>query len=86
MKQVSGQSRWHTVLTIFMVLPFCKAASSLLRRRPQRKRKLAESRSLLDAALAAGLSGPARLHDLFVSFKAMTPGEFKRMGAGLEFR
>ncbi len=50
------------------------------------KRKLAESRSLLDAALAAGLSGPARLHDLFVTFEAMTPGEFKRMGAGLEIR
>jgi len=50
------------------------------------KRKLAESKSLLDAALAAGLSGPARLHDLFVTFDAMTPGEFKRMGAGLEIR
>ncbi len=50
------------------------------------KRKLAESKSLLDAALAAGLSGPARLHDLFVTFDAMSPGEFKRMGAGLEIR
>ena len=50
------------------------------------KRKLAESRSLLDTALAAGLSGPARLHDLFVAFEAMTPGEFKRMGSGLEIR
>ena len=50
------------------------------------KRKLAESRSLLDAALGAGMSGPSRLHDLFVTFEAMTPGEFKRMGAGLEIR
>jgi len=50
------------------------------------KRKLAESGSLLDAALAAGMSGPGRLHDLFVTFEAMTPGEFKRMGAGLEIR
>ena len=50
------------------------------------KRKLAESKSILDAALAAGLSGPGRLHDLFVTFEAMTPGEFKRMGAGLEIR
>ncbi len=50
------------------------------------KRKLAESRSLLNAALAAGLSGPARLHDLFVTFDAMTPGEFKRTGTGLEIR
>jgi len=50
------------------------------------KRKLAESRSLLDASLGAGMSGPSRLHDLFVTFEAMTPGEFKRMGAGLEIR
>lgn len=48
------------------------------------KRKLSESGSVLDAALAAGLSGPGRLHDLFVTFEAMTPGEYKRMGAGLE--
>ena len=32
----------------------------------------------------AGLSGPSRLHDLFVTFEAMTPGEFKKQGAGLE--
>ena len=48
------------------------------------KQKLAESRSLLDASLEAGLSGPGRLHDLFVSFEAITPGEFKQMGAGLK--
>lgn len=45
---------------------------------------LAESRSLLDASLDAGLSGPGRLHDLFVTFEAMTPGEYKRQGAGLK--
>lgn len=48
------------------------------------KQKLADSRSLLDTALDAGLSGPGRLHDLFVTFEAMTPGEFKKQGAGLE--
>ncbi len=48
------------------------------------KQKLADSRSLLDTALDAGLSGPSRLHDLFVTFEAMTPGEFKKQGAGLE--
>lgn len=47
------------------------------------KQKLAESRSLLDTSLDAGLSGPSRLHDLFVTFEAMTPGEYKRLGAGL---
>ena len=48
------------------------------------KKKLAESESLLDASLDAGLSGPGRLHDLFVTLDAMTPGEFKRMGSGLQ--
>ena len=48
------------------------------------KKRLADSRSLLDTAFDAGLSGPGRLHDLFVTFEAMTPGEFKKMGTGLE--
>jgi AraC family transcriptional regulator of adaptative response/methylated-DNA-[protein]-cysteine methyltransferase len=42
------------------------------------------SASLLDCALDLGLSGPGRLHDLFVDHVAMTPGEYKRGGAGLE--
>lgn len=45
---------------------------------------LAGSASVLDASLDSGLSGGGRLHDLFVSHEAMTPGEFKRSGAGLE--
>ena len=47
------------------------------------KRRLSESKSLLDTALDAGLSGPSRLHDLFITFEAMTPGEFKKRGQGL---
>ena len=47
------------------------------------KQKLSESKNILDTSLEAGLSGPSRLHDLFVTFEAMTPGEFKQMGAGL---
>jgi len=47
------------------------------------KQRLAESRTLLDTTFDAGLSGPSRLHDLFVTFEAMTPGEFKRLGADL---
>jgi len=50
------------------------------------KQKLAESKNLLDVSLDAGLSGPGRLHDLFVTLDAMTPGEFKRMGSGLRIR
>jgi AraC family transcriptional regulator of adaptative response/methylated-DNA-[protein]-cysteine methyltransferase len=42
--------------------------------------------SLLDASLSLGLSGPSRLHDLFVTHEALTPGEFKRGGEGLDMR
>ena len=44
---------------------------------------LEENRSVLDAAYEAGLSGPGRLHDLFVAHEAVTPGEYKRRGDGL---
>lgn len=48
------------------------------------KQRLVDSASVLDAAYDAGLSGPSRLHDLFVTYEAMTPGDFKRAGAGVE--
>src|SRR5215510_11669201 len=44
---------------------------------------LAGSASLLDTAYEVGLSGSGRLHDLFVSHEAMTPGDYKRRGEGL---
>lgn len=47
------------------------------------KRLLRDSASVLDAALASGLSGPGRLHDLFVTHEAMSPGEWKSGGEGL---
>ena len=47
------------------------------------RRILRESASVLDAALESGLSGPGRLHDLFVTHEAMSPGEYKSGGAGL---
>jgi len=40
--------------------------------------------SVLDAAYALGLSGPGRLHDLLVTLEAVTPGELKTHGRGLE--
>ncbi len=45
---------------------------------------LAGSASVLDAAHEVGLSGAGRLHDLFVSHEAMTPGDYKRRGEGLD--
>lgn len=50
------------------------------------KEQLRQSSSVLDAALEAGLSGPGRLHDLFVTVDGVTPGEYKHLGEGLEIR
>ena len=47
------------------------------------KRMLAESRSLLETSHAVGLSGPGRLHDLFLALERMTPGEYKAQAEGL---
>lgn len=50
------------------------------------KRLLDDEASVLDAALEVGLSGPGRLHDLFVTHEAMTPGAYKTRGSGLVMR
>ncbi len=47
------------------------------------KRLLAERFSVLDTALQAGLSSPGRLHDLFLSWEAMSPGDYAKAGEGL---
>ena len=44
---------------------------------------LEKSGSLLDAAYESGLSGTGRLHDLFITFDAVTPGEFKLQGGNI---
>src|SRR5215472_8480244 len=47
---------------------------------------LSAAPSVLDAALAVGLSGPGRLHDLMVTLEGVTPGELKGEGAGIAIR
>lgn len=47
---------------------------------------LAARQPVLDVAMQAGLSGGGRLHDLFLRWEAMTPGEYARGGAGLTIR
>jgi AraC family transcriptional regulator of adaptative response/methylated-DNA-[protein]-cysteine methyltransferase len=47
---------------------------------------LADSASVLDASYELGLSGPGRLHDLFVTHEAMTPGAYKARGEGVTLR
>lgn len=48
------------------------------------KKVLSESQSVFEASYQSGLSGPSRLHDLFVNIEAVTPGEFRGHGEGLK--
>ena len=50
------------------------------------RRLLDEGAPLLETALELGMSGPGRLHDLFVTHEAMSPGDYKTRGAGLTIR
>jgi AraC family transcriptional regulator of adaptative response/methylated-DNA-[protein]-cysteine methyltransferase len=50
------------------------------------KASLAAEESVLDAAYDAGLSGPGRLHDLFVTVEGMTPGDWKQAARDLTIR
>ena len=50
------------------------------------KLQITQTKNLLDLSLDLGLSSPGRLHDLFVNLEAMSPGEFKAGGAGLQIR
>ena len=47
---------------------------------------LRDSTSILDASYELGLSGPGRLHDLFVTHEGMSPGIYKAHGRGLSIR
>lgn len=48
------------------------------------KTLLEKSINLLDVTYESGLTSPGRLHDLFVTCEAVTPGEYKTKGEGLE--
>lgn len=50
------------------------------------RRLLAERHSVLDTAHGTGLSGSGRLHDLFLRWEAMSPGDYARAGASLAIR
>lgn len=52
----------------------------------QAKQSLDDHADLLNASFDAGLSGPGRLHDLFVTYEAMTPGQYKKAAEGLIIR
>lgn len=50
------------------------------------RRLLDEGTPLLETSFEVGMSGPGRLHDLFVTHEAMSPGDYKTRGAGLTIR
>lgn len=50
------------------------------------KAALRQGETVLSASLAAQCSSPGRLHDRFVRIEAMTPGDYRRQGAGLSLR
>ena len=50
------------------------------------KELLTKTENLLDTTFGVGLSSLGRLHDLFVTTEAVTPGQFKSGGAGLTVR
>jgi len=45
--------------------------------------RLAAGDTVLEAAIASGLSGPGRLHDLLISTDSLTPGEIRSRGRGI---
>jgi AraC family transcriptional regulator of adaptative response/methylated-DNA-[protein]-cysteine methyltransferase len=50
------------------------------------KSRLAEAQSVFNSALDAGLSGGGRLQDMFINIEAMSPGEYKDLGEGVEIQ
>lgn len=50
------------------------------------RQMLAQRFTTLETALSTGLSGTGRLHDLFLTWEAMTPGDYARGGEGLTIR
>ena len=50
------------------------------------RRLLADRHTVIETAAGAGLSGGGRLHDLFIRWEAMTPGDYARAGEGVRIR
>jgi AraC family transcriptional regulator of adaptative response/methylated-DNA-[protein]-cysteine methyltransferase len=48
------------------------------------KAMLQNAASILETSLDVGLSGPGRLHDLFITHEGMSPGAYKNRGEGLQ--
>src|SRR4051812_30746077 len=81
-----GVGRWHAQRAFSRQVGLSPKRFAAFVRVCRAKGLLRASASVLDAALAVGLSGPSRLHDQFLAVEAMTPGESKSLGRGLLIR
>ncbi|MDT9001680.1 methylated-DNA--[protein]-cysteine S-methyltransferase [Paucibacter sp. APW11] len=81
--EAAGQSPFHFQRSFVSLAGVTPKEFSQALALERAKRSLVQAESVLSAALAAGLSGPSRLHDLFISLTGLTPGEFKQAGQGL---
>lgn len=81
--QAAGQSPSHFQRSFVQLAGISPKELSQALRLDRAKQALQASAPVLGASLDAGLSGPSRLHDLFLSLEGLTPGEFKAAGAGL---
>ena len=84
MAQVSGLSDFYfnRLFSDYVGIPPKKYLQFL--RRDHAIRALEASANMIEAAYQLKLSGTGRLHDLFVTTEAVTPGEWKSRGAGLQ--
>ncbi|MDL5030672.1 methylated-DNA--[protein]-cysteine S-methyltransferase [Pelomonas sp. APW6] len=81
--QAAGQSPSHFQRSFVQLAGISPKELSQALSLDRAKQALQAAAPVLGASLDAGLSGPSRLHDLFLSLEGLTPGEFKAAGAGL---
>jgi AraC family transcriptional regulator, regulatory protein of adaptative response / methylated-DNA-[protein]-cysteine methyltransferase len=81
--RVAGLSEFHFQRLFSRMVGISPKRYELFLAKETAKDLLARSENVLDTAYESGLSGPGRLHDLFVTCEAVTPGEYRSRGAGL---
>jgi AraC family transcriptional regulator of adaptative response/methylated-DNA-[protein]-cysteine methyltransferase len=84
--KAAGLSEFHFQRLFSRMVGISPKRYELFLRKEAAKELLGGATNLLDASWDAGLSGPGRLHDLFVTCEAVTPGEYRSRGRGLVIR
>jgi AraC family transcriptional regulator of adaptative response/methylated-DNA-[protein]-cysteine methyltransferase len=81
----TGQSPFHLQRTFSRWVGLSPARFAGALNHARAGAALRSGASVLEASLEAGLSGPGRLHDLFIAHEALSPGEAKSGAAGIDF-